>query len=196
MNLEAKLLMKADFDDERRDSRGICKMTTRHYVVQTTDPSIATTKIAVAELTDIGFVTTWLATREPYTDRHRKTRMLEASLFPGYLFVEFDMADDLWKHIPQQRGVRRILGTALRPAPLPLRSVDHLKAQFEAGEFKPKPARQIQIDDRLHVDAGPFAGHIGVCRMSRGERVKVMLKILGDEREIEMWSGLVRRAAE
>lgn len=171
-------------------------MTAKHYVVQTTDPSVATTKIAVAELMDAGFATIWLATREPVTDRHRRTHMHEASLFPGYLFVEFDMADGRWKNIPQQRGVRRILGSSpMRPTALPIGAVDRLRADFDAGEFTPKPVAGIGASDRIIVDAGIFAGHIGVCTMSRGERVKVMLKILGDEREIEMWSGVVRRVA-
>lgn len=172
-------------------------MAKRYYVVQTTNPSIATTRLAVTELMEACFPTVWLATRESYTDRFRRTRTVEASLFPGYLFVEFDMSTDVWKNIPQTRGVRRILGSSpISPTALPFGAVDHLRAEFDAGVFKPKTAPGIAVNDRLILEMGPFAGHAGVCTMSKGERVKVLMNILGDEREIEMWGGLVRRAAE
>lgn len=170
-------------------------MATKHYVVQTTDPSIATTKIAVAELMEALFPTVWLATREPYTDRHRKTRIIEASLFPGYLFVEFDPSMQDWKTIPQLRGVRRILGSSpIHPTALPVGAVERLRADFNAGEFKPKVEPGIVAGERLVVIAGPFAGHVGLCELSSGERVEVMLKLLGGERPVPLRRDMVRRA--
>lgn len=170
-------------------------MATKHYVIQTTDPSIATTAIAVKEITEAGFVTTWLATLETYTDQRRKTRTIKASLFPGYLFVEFDVGDPSWKRIASCRGVLKILGSSpLRPTALPAGAFDRLRLQFEAGEFRPKPETDFSIDEPLTVTAGPFSGHIGVCRLSKGERVKILLKLFGHERTLTLRRDMVRRA--
>lgn len=166
----------------------------RHYVVQTTDPSAATTELAVQEMTAAGFVTTWLATLEQYTDRHRRTRTLRTSLFPGYVFVEFDVAGDDWMRIVSCRGVRNILGAGpLRPIALPIGALDKLRRDFEAGEFKPKSKSELVKGEHLSVVAGPFTGQIGVCMLSTGERVAVLLKMFGQERPLMLRSDMVRR---
>lgn len=171
-------------------------MTIKHYVVQTTDPSIATTDVAVKEITAEGFTTTWLATLEQYTDRHRKTRTLKTSLFPGYIFVAFDIANDSWRRIISCRGVRKILSAdPTHPTALPFGAVDRLRREFEAGEFTPKPEAGLATGERLSVIAGPFSGHIGLCKLSRGERVEVMLKLFGQERSVPLRRDMVRRVA-
>lgn len=168
----------------------------RDYVVQTTDSSVATTKIAISEMMTAAFATTWLATRETYTDHRRQTRIVEASLFPGYLFVQFDITVDRWKAITQLRGVKRILGadpthpTALRPG-----AVDRLKAQFDAGEFTPRPEAKITAGELLAFTAGPFAGRIGVCSLSKGERIEILLNEFGREVPVKTGRGMVRRAS-
>lgn len=170
-------------------------MTARQYVVTTTDPSIATTEIAVKEIGTAGFSTTWLATLEQYTDRNRRTRPLKASLFPGYIFVEFDIGHDDWMRIASCRGVRHILGsTPMRPTALPIGALDILRQQFEAGEFKPRPPADFVVGERLTVVNGPFFGHVGICRMSKGERVDVLLRLFGQERPVPLQRDMLRRA--
>lgn len=167
----------------------------RDYVVQTTDSSVATTKIAVGEMIDAGFTTTWLATRETYTDRHRKTRTVEASLFPGYLFVQFDITDARWRAITQLRGVKRILGSdPTHPTSLRHGAVERLRAQFDAGEFTPRPEAKIALGEVLSFTAGPFAGKSGVCDLSRGERIEILLQEFGGEVRVKTCRSMVRRA--
>lgn len=168
-------------------------MGLKHYVVQTTDPSIATTKLAFSEIMKAKFPTVWLATRESYTDRHRKTRTLEVSLFPGYLFVEFDTGDNAWKDIPQQRGVRRILGTPMKPVALPVGAVDRLRALFDAGEFKPRTPLPVMQGDKIVVESGLLVGKMGVCSLSRGERIEAMMAEFAGK--VVFHRGMVRRVA-
>lgn len=165
------------------------------YVVMTTDSSVATTKIAVQEILSSGFQPTWLATRETYTDRFRQTRTIESSLFPGYFFVMLDLFVDNWRPITQLRGVKRILGadpthpTALRPG-----AVERLRAQFDAGEYLPRPDVTIVAGEPLRFTAGPYAGKIGVCKLSRGERIEILLQAFGGEVTVKTGRGMVRRA--
>lgn len=166
------------------------------YVVQTTDSSVATTKIAVQEILSAGFPTTWLATRETYTDRFRQTRVIEASLFPGYIFVSFDVSSPDWKLITQLRGVKRILGAdPTHPTPLMDGAVERLRAQFEAGAYSPPPDVPIVAGEPLAFTAGPFAGRVGVCKLSRGERIEILLREFGGEVLVKTGRGMVRRAA-
>lgn len=172
----------------RRSSSGL-----RHYVVQTTDPSVATTKIAVAELMGEGFPTLWLATQETYTDRFRRTRTLDESLFPGYLFVQVNIDVEAWKYIPQLRGVRRILGSSpTKPVAMPLGAIDRLRAEFDAGEFKVKSPLPIVAGDMIRVDVGWLAGKSGVCKMSKGERIEVMMAEFAGK--VVLHRGMVSRA--
>lgn len=165
-------------------------MAQLQYVVQTHP---CEEKLAIAELTQAGFWTCWLASKERYRAKYG-WRELEVSTFPSYLFVGFDVADERWRIIPQKRGVKRILGSdPTHPTPLPIGAVDRLRSRFDAGEFKAPTAIPLAINDYLIVEAGPFAGRVGICTMSRGERIKILMEILGDEREIEIWSGMVKR---
>lgn len=169
-------------------------MASRHYVVQTTDPSIATTDVAVKEIGALEFPTTWLATLEQYTDRNRQTRTVRSSLFPGYVFVEFDVGDDRWMLIPSCRGVRKVLGSGpLRPTALPDGALGDLSRRFEAGEFKAKP--EFGEGDRLNLIEGPFVGRVGVCKLSRGARVEVLLRLFGQDISLVLKPHMVRRMA-
>lgn len=152
--------------------------------------------LALRELTKAGFTATWLAADETYTDRQRQTRTMKVSVFPGYLFVPFDTVELAWRGIHMLRGIKRVLGgDPIRPTALPHGSIDRLKAKFQAGEFKLAPIPGITKGDKIIFEAGPFAGRVGVVSHSRNERIKVMTEVLGDEREIEIWSGMVRRTA-
>lgn len=166
-------------------------MGLRQYVIQTNPLE---EQIAVDSVGDAGFATTWLATREEIRTPKGRFITKPKPLFPSYIFAAFDVHDGGWKVIARLRGVKRILGSdPMRPTPLPLGAVDQLQARFEAGEFKVRAPEPIRVGERLAIDVGPFAGRIAVCTMSKGERLKVLMAVLGDEREIELWSGTVRR---
>ncbi len=160
-------------------------MSLRDYVIQASDSSIITTKLAVDEVTKAGFATTWLVTRGPSTNLFRRTRIVEEALFPGYFFATFDVGIPNWKIIPSRRGVRNILGAdPLHPTPLPVGAADRLRLRFDAGEFKPEQPVGVGVDDAVMVTEGPFAGRRGVCTMSRADRIKVLLHELRFEIEI------------
>lgn len=185
------------FGNGSAQARGIAGISMmRDYVVETTDGSAATMKIATREMIDAGFDTTWLAMDETYTDKFRKTHPLQVPLFPRYLFVAFDVADEGWKRISRLRDVKRLIGAGdpFKPTAMPLGAVDQLKMRFRAGEFKLKPLAGIVKGDRVVFEAGPFAGHVGVVNESLGERLKVLMSLFGAEREVPIRSDMVRRA--
>lgn len=173
-------------------------MTTKHYVVQTTDTSVATEKLAHQQLMAHGVPTTWLCTAEQRTVR-RCTKTIIKSLFPGYFFIEMDITDPAWTAIPhlgdtRGRGVMGILGAGpLRPTALPVGALERLCRQFAAGEYQQKPDPGFAVDEQLKVIAGPWTGQIGVCLLSDEERVDVMLKVFGQERPVPFRRDMLRR---
>lgn len=106
------------------------------------------------------------------------------SMFPPYLFVEFDMAADRWRRIHSTRGVRQLFSTsAERPTPVPPGVVEKLISR--AGpegiigarpetDLPPLPEGAAAV-----VLTGPLADLSGVCRWSTRKRVGLLLQIMG-----------------
>ncbi len=174
----------------------------RQYVIQTLYSQEA---LAHEEIQRVGFESVSFLIREEHrtkNGRHFKT----VPLFPSYIFASFRIADDNWEKIANCRGVKNILGSdPLTPRALPLGTVEAIRLRFDAGEFNkaeanpvPLPPRSevprasISSGQRVLVDLGGSELKIGICRLSRGERIRVLMTYLGAEREIEVGVSRVR----
>lgn len=106
-------------------------------------------------------------------------------LFRSYLFVALDPTVDAVSRAWYSEGVRQVISSANnRPIPLPHGFVESLQARGRAGdgvidERSNAPAFQPVCEgDGLRVLHGPFVDQVGICRMSDGERIKVLLGAL------------------
>jgi transcription antitermination factor NusG len=120
------------------------------------------------------------------TVRHaRQFRHVLAPLFPGYLFVRAGAAMR-WRSINGTRGVRQLVMVGDRPAELPADFVDELARGLAAA---PEPGSQIE------VTGGPLAGSVGqLLALEPGERVKVLLSLLGGEVVVTMPRAEIKQA--
>jgi len=115
-------------------------------------------------------------------------------LFPRYMFVSFDPQADQWRRIFGARGVHRLF-TTMGEKPVPVRRgvVEGLQAQGRAGDGviddRAEAFPAIEAGSLYRVMDGPFAGHQGVCALSEGKRVRLLLSLLGGEREVEFTKG-------
>jgi transcriptional antiterminator RfaH len=161
-------------------------MVENDFVVQTHPCSEA---LAKGNLEAKGFVV-YLPTviEEIRSGRRREQRTtVMAPLFPGYLFVRLSLGDRDWSEIGSAGGVKRMLPNNEHPKPIPDGALDDLRARFDAGEFVRKVSNyRINAGDAVTVTEGAFQGHTGVCTVSRGERIKVMLARLWGALEVEM----------
>lgn len=119
------------------------------------------------------------------TVRHaRRTRETLAPLFPRYLFVSLDLGRERWRSVYGTFGVSRLVTDGRWPAPVPEGLVEDLVAATEevgAIEFSAalKPGEQVRFL------TGPFAETIGrLVRLDDAGRARVLLELLGSEREI------------
>ena len=142
-------------------------------------------KVAERAVRDLGLCT-WLP-------KHF-TGGRERPLFPAYLFAQADLAADPWQGIFRQPGVSTVVGTYReRPAIVPGAALAVLWADCAAnGVIYPKadvpraPLPPIPPGAEVTVATGAFAELRGICQRCAGDRVTILLRILGREARVTM----------
>ncbi len=118
--------------------------------------------------------------------RSRRVTVIEP-LFPSYLFVQMRLEPEPWYAVKWTPGVKRIVATGEIPTPVPAEVIHLLRGRCEDGEIIPWRPR-LQAGATVHVVYGPFAGLQGILERpsSRGERVRVLLHLMGCVTPVEM----------
>jgi transcriptional antiterminator RfaH len=108
-------------------------------------------------------------------------------LFPTYMFVQMKLQADLWYKVKWTPGVKQIVCAGDIPIPVPFDAITLLRercgddqiVQWRLALWGGEPVRVVH---------GPFAGLEGILERpaSRGERVRVLLKLLGSATPVEM----------
>ena len=112
--------------------------------------------------------------------RTAKRGAVLAPLFPGYIFVNFDIKVDRWLAVNSTRGVIRLVGPRLSaPSAVSAVVIGLIMSRCSAGILTKLP-EYIRAGDRIQINAGPLAGQIAEIESfdDRG-RVKVLLSMLG-----------------
>lgn len=120
--------------------------------------------------------------------RRRSHRVVAVEpLFPSYLFVQMRLEPPAWHAVRWAPGVRRIVGTGEIPTAVPCEAIEILRERCRAdGVVAWQPA--LRPGAPVRVVQGPFAGLEGILQRpsSRGERVRVLLRLLGTTSPVEM----------
>jgi len=115
------------------------------------------------------------------TVRHaRRIRVALAAYFPGYLFVQLDLARDRWRSVNGTLGVAHLVGQGEHPAAVPQGVVEALmEAADERGVLVGPPLKAGQT---VRITAGAFADQLAVIeRLDDAGRVRVLLEIVGGQ---------------
>jgi len=131
---------------------------------------------AAEQLARQGFAT--FLPKQPRTIRHaRRIRVALAAYFPGYLFVELDLAAQRWRSINGTLGVSHLVGPAERPSPVPKGVVEALIVAADARGVLSGPP--LQTGQTVRIIAGAFADQLAVIeRLDDAGRVRVLLEIV------------------
>lgn len=142
----------------------------RWFVAQTSPRKEA---VALANLHNQGFLA--YCPRVARTKRHaRKFTTVREPLFPGYVFVAIDLADQPWRSINGTLGVTRILTDTAGPVAMQAGLVEHLIHTTEGA----RPAEDLVGQD-VCLRTGPFADFVGrVIGLTAGQRVNVLLRLM------------------
>lgn len=131
--------------------------------------------LAIKHLDYQGFKT-FLPVMPAIVGRRGKQQQVERPLFPGYLFVTFDLDIDPWHAILSTIGVKHLFRKPSGyPAQMP-------PAVMKLAREQSIPLRQeIKVNDVAYVLAGPFAAQQGICTLADNQRVNILLRMLGQE---------------
>lgn len=152
----------------------------RWYVVQTQPNREA---LALVNLHRQGFRT--FMPQIVKTVRHaRRTRTLQAPLFPRYFFTPLDPDDAPWRRINGSLGVVSLIMSGERPLPVPEGIVESLAVLTDdsgVADF----GRKLEIGSNVRILAGPFADQLGqITHLDGHGRARVLIEIMGAARSI------------
>ena len=131
---------------------------------------------AVEQLERQAFVT--FLPKQPKSVRHaRRVTVKLGAYFPGYLFVQLDIARQRWRSINGTLGVVHLVGRGDRPAPVPKGVVEALQAAADPRGVLQGPP--LQAGQQVRIIAGAFADKLAVIeRLDEAGRVRVLLEIV------------------
>ncbi len=154
----------------------------------------------------IVFVPTETKFRKVNRMAKRKTEMRFA-LIPGYCLIGIYAGDQAvmdaqWSNLFRFRLVREVIGHEGRPMALPYRQVRSLLVRHSRGEFNAPDAqrwmrtyREFAAGDRVEVLEGPFEGHVAEVTEIRGQQARMVLRLFGAERAVDIPIIALGRAA-
>ena len=170
---------------------------TRWHVVHTRS---GREKFAAGHLERQGF-TTYL----PVCRRHRRhargAAPILAPLFPRYLFVEADLAQDRWRSINGTYGVRHLVCMGDRPSRVPDGVVEAIRARETADgvvALAPDPllGETFEPGETVKITAGPLADQAGLFDgLDAQVRVVVLLDMLGRRMRVPLRADAIARFA-
>jgi transcriptional antiterminator RfaH len=113
--------------------------------------------------------------------RHaRRTETVLAPLFPGYVFVNFDVDTDPWHSINGTLGIKRLIGfDQAVPQAMPEGAMASLLEKYRDDETS-SPGAEFQAGDSVLIISGPFAEQYAkVESLDDRGRVRLLFDILG-----------------
>ena len=125
----------------------------------------------------------------------RMRREVTEPLFPQYLFCRFDLVTE-YRAVRYTREVIDVLSFGQQPAIVNETLIDELKTWCcEAAQIRPQPI--FSSGDRVEITDGPLQGLEAVIMQERsgGDRVAVLLSILGCDAQLTIRSCLLAKAS-
>ena len=128
-------------------------------------------------------------TEEVVELKNGKKSVTERRIYPGYVLVEMEMADDTWHLVKHTSKVTGFIGGARnRPAPISEAEVAKIVNQMQEGVDKPRPKVEWIVGELVRVKEGPFTDFNGAVEEVNYEKskVKVSVTIFGRATGVEL----------
>jgi len=128
-------------------------------------------------------------TEEVVELKNGKKSVTQRRIYPGYVLVEMEMADDTWHLVKHTSKVTGFIGGARnRPAPISEAEVAKIVNQMQEGVDKPRPKVEWIVGELVRVKDGPFTDFNGAVEEVNYEKskVKVSVTIFGRATGVEL----------
>ena len=106
-------------------------------------------------------------------------------IFDGYLFIFFDFDDAKWRAINGTRGIVHLLNRD-RPIAVPVGEVEQFIDAEKRGKLVISEIRRIRRGDLVRFKNGPLVDQVCRCMRTQGERVHLLLSVLGAIRPVSV----------
>jgi transcriptional antiterminator RfaH len=148
-------------------------------------------KIADKNLKQQGFQT-FLPLEEETRQRNGKFVTTDRPLFPGYIFVAFDVDRGLWRQVNSTYGITRLVSFGKEPAAVPLDLVSQLMLRCDA-QGKLLPPKVLKPGDQVTLTKGPFANFVAeVEKIAPDRRVWVLMDVMGGKKRVAIGADHLR----
>ncbi len=116
-------------------------------------------------------------------------------LFPGYLFGKFDLEQN-YPLVRWARGVKKILGFGGYPTPISEEVVKIIKERTDDQGIV-KVRHHFEPNDVVRIKTGPMKDLLGIFEgwVSHGERVRILLSLIGYQPMVEMHCSMIEKVA-
>jgi transcriptional antiterminator NusG len=124
--------------------------------------------------------------------RRDRFRLVQAPLFPGYLFIRADLWPSTYQEVLRHRGVVRILGNNGQCAPVPDDTIHSIHRIIASG-LSVYPSSPLRRGMRVRITEGLLQGATGVImRQKQGKRrLVVSVDLLGRAIAVDLAQELV-----
>ena len=152
-------------------------------------PNCAT--IAEKNLKRQGFQT-FLPLEEETRERNGRFFTALRPVFPGYIFVAFDVAHGLWRTVNSTHGITRLVSFGKEPAAVPTDLISQLLQRCDA-QGKLLPPKLLEPGDHVTLTSGPFAKFAAVVeRIEPDRRVWVLMEMMGGQTRVAVAADQLR----
>lgn len=147
--------------------------------------------IAYKNLKRQGFQT-FLPIVEETRHRNGKFATTTQPLFPGYIFVAFDVTRGLWRIVNSTYGITRLVSFGKDPTAVPRDLVSQLMLRCGADGKLLSP-KVLKPGDQVALTTGPFANFVAeVEKIAPDRRVWVLMGIMGSQARVAVGADQLR----
>ena len=110
------------------------------------------------------------------------------NFMPGYVFVQMEEDDELFKVIEEIKGVSGFVGAGNARTPLSEDEIVNIRGLVEDKKDKPRAEIKHRLGDQVKVIEGPFANFVGTIDQIDHDKAKlrVMVSIFGRSTPVEL----------
>jgi transcriptional antiterminator NusG len=105
-----------------------------------------------------------------------KARVRQKNSFPGYIFVEMEMTEEVWHLVKDTPKVTGFIGNQ-RPQEVKPPQIDDLRKIIVEGAVKPKPRVSFEAGDEVRVIDGAFQNFSGTVEEVKPDKQKLKVKV-------------------
>lgn len=150
-------------------------------------------KIAKRNLEQQGFRTFLPVQEETYRWRGRFLTE-KRPLFPGYIFLSFDIQEGAWRAVRSTQGITRLVSLGTGPTAVPTQIVSQLMLRCDR-DGNLLPPKILKKGDAITLTKGPFAGFTATIEgMAPERRICLLLELMGHNMRVSARSSDLRAA--